>query len=323
LIFKGLIFLNDGKAMVVFKLIVTLFFFYSLVQPASSREISRIPRIPAKESFSFGVIADIQYADAEKNGARDYRNSLKKLDKCIGEFNRHNLSFVVNLGDMIDHDYLSFDKPLEILAHLKASLYNVIGNHDFEVDDQFKDKIRKRLGNKNGYFDFTVNDVVFVVLDGSDISTFSSLKGSKIYNTALTKSEELKKRGLNNAFTWNGGIGDKQLDWLGKLLEKADKLNKRVIIFCHWPLLPENGTQLWNNREVLNLINNHHSVVAWIAGHHHAGGYVKSGNIHHLTIKGMVEARSETSCGIMEIYPDKLLLTGYGDQNDQILEITR
>lgn len=309
--------------MIVCKLIVALFFFYSSFQIAYSQENFRIPLNPVKKSYSFGVVADIQYADAEKTGARDYRNSLNKLDKCIDEFNRHNLSFVVNLGDMIDHDYISFDKPLAILDKLNAPLYNVIGNHDFEVDDQFKGLVRKRLGNKNGYFNFEVNDMVFIVLDGSDVSTFSSVRGSKKYNAALTKSEELKKKGLNNAYTWNGGIGNKQLEWLGKLLTKADKLNKKAIIFCHWPLLPENGTQLWNNREVINLINNHRSVVAWIAGHHHAGGYEKSGNIHHLTIKGMVEARSETSCGIMEIYPDKLLLKGYGDQNDQSLEISR
>jgi manganese-dependent ADP-ribose/CDP-alcohol diphosphatase len=55
---------------------------------------------------------------------------------------------------MIDHDYISFDKPLAILINLKAPLYNVIGNHDFEVEDKFKGQVRKRLGNKKGYFDF-------------------------------------------------------------------------------------------------------------------------------------------------------------------------
>jgi hypothetical protein len=35
----------------------------------------------------------------------------------------------------------------------------------------------------------------------------------------------------------------------------------------------------------------------------------------------MVEARSATSCGIVEVLPDKLVLKGYGDQNDQILQI--
>ena len=44
-----------------------------------------------EELFSFGVIADVQYADAEKAGKRDYRSSLGKLEICIKEFNNHNL----------------------------------------------------------------------------------------------------------------------------------------------------------------------------------------------------------------------------------------
>ena len=274
------------------------------------------------EIVSFGIVTDIQYADAEKNGNRDYRNSVNKLDNGVAELNGHELAFVVTLGDMIDHDYVSFDKPLAILAKLKAPLYNCLGNHDFEVDTQNKDQIRKRLKNKNGYFDFKVNDMVFIVLDGSDVSTFASIKGSEKFNAGLAKYEEIKKSGINNAYNWNGGIGDKQLKWLEKSLKKADGGNKKVVIFCHWPLLPENGTQLWNNREVLNLINTHPSVVAWIAGHHHAGGYEKNNNIYHLILRGMVEAKSETSFGIMDVYPDKLVLKGYGDQNDQTLEFS-
>jgi len=307
--------------MKVNKFIGVLFYLLAAFQIVFSQEAPKSILNPAKKIVSFGLVADIQYADAEKKGNRDYRNTLNKLDKCVTVFNNHDLAFVINLGDMVDHDYISYDKTLTILDNLKTPLYNVPGNHDFEVDDQYKNQVRKRLKNKSGYFDFELDDMVFIVVDGTDISTFSNLKNSKQYNMALAKSEELKSKGANNAYTWNGGIGDKQLKWLEKLLKKADNLNRKVIIFCHWPLLPENGTQLWNNREVLNLINGHHSVVAWIAGHHHAGGYEKTDGIHHLTLKGMVEARSETSCGIMEIKPDKLFLKGYGDQNDQALEI--
>jgi len=309
--------------MKAYKLTGVLFYVLAVFQIAFSQEIPKSVPNPAKKIVSFGVVADIQYADADKKGNRDYRNTLSKLEKCVTEFNSHDLDFVINLGDMIDHDYISYDKPLAILGNLKASLHNVIGNHDFEVDDQFKDQIRKRLKNKTGYFDFELGDILFILLDGSDLSTFASVKDSKQFNTALSKYEEIKKNGLNNAYTWNGGIRDQQIKWLTKVLKRADVLNKKVIIFCHWPLSPENGTQLWNNKEVINLLNNHYCVVAWIAGHHHAGGYEKTGNIQYLTLKGMVEARSETSFGIIDIYADKLILKGYGDQNDQIMEISR
>ena len=272
--------------------------------------------------FSFGVIADVQYADAEKAGKRDYRNSLGKLEKCIGEFNNHNLSFTITLGDLIDRDYSSFDKTLPIIDRSIAPVYHVIGNHDFSVEEEFRKEVRGRLNNRKGYFDFTVDDIVFMVLDGTDLSTFGTKKESKQYDLAIAKHKEITEAGFNNAYTWNGGIGSKQLQWLEKKLRRATHDNKSVVLFCHWPLLPENGTQLWNIREVLNLINKHENVIAWISGHHHAGGYHKSENIHHLTIKGMVEAQNETSCGIIDVYPGKLVLTGYGDQQGQILKFS-
>ncbi len=309
--------LNAGK------LICTLFCICITFHIGLAQKNPVIGRNPAGKVLSFGIVTDIQYADAEKKGNRDYRNSLGKLEKSVNEFNGHDLAFVVNLGDLIDHDFNSFEKPLTILDKLKAPLYNVIGNHDFEVGDQVKDQVRKHLKNKNGYFRFEVNGLIFIVLDGSDVSTLAYPKGSKQYQLGMAKYEEVSKSGSNNAFTWNGGIGDQQLKWLGKLLRKADDSHKKVVIFCHWPLLPENGTQLWNNRKVLNLINGHTSVVAWIAGHHHAGGYERVGTIHHLTLKGMVEARTETSFGIVEVFPGKLVLKGYGDQNDHSLEILR
>ena len=52
---------------------------------------------PAEKLFSFGLIADPQYADAETAGNRYYRNSLKKLENCISELNMHDLSFTLTL----------------------------------------------------------------------------------------------------------------------------------------------------------------------------------------------------------------------------------
>jgi manganese-dependent ADP-ribose/CDP-alcohol diphosphatase len=270
--------------------------------------------------FSFGLVADIQYADADKEGSRDYRNSLEKLDKCIREFNNQNLSFIVSLGDMIDRDYSSYDKPLAILDKSKAPVYNTLGNHDFSVDDPFKSDIKEKLNNPNGYLDFEVGSFNFIIMDGSDVSTLAYVEGTTSYNTGMAEYERMKQDSLNNAYEWNGGIGPKQLKWMEKRLKKAVRTGRKVILFCHWPLLPENGTQLWNNKEVLALLDNYDCVVAWISGHHHAGNYQKPEKIHHLTIKGLVEAQSDNSCGIVEVYSDSLVLKGYGDQDDQVLD---
>ncbi|MEQ9287906.1 MAG: metallophosphoesterase [Cyclobacteriaceae bacterium] len=269
--------------------------------------------------FSFGVIADIQYADADKAGKRDYRNSLHKLEYGIQELNKEQLSFVVSIGDVIDRDYKSFEKPLEILGRSKATVHNVIGNHEYSIDDKYKGEVKNILGNRNGFFSIEIKGILFIMLDGTDLSTLAYPKDSKKYRDGLEAFEKVKQSGSNNAYDWNGGIGKKQFSWLEKQLKKADRENLKVVLFCHWPLLPENGTQLWNNKEVLKLLEGKKSVVAWIAGHHHSGGYEFSNGIHHLTMKGMVEAQTETSCGIMEVYADRLWLRGIGDQPDQVM----
>ena len=273
--------------------------------------------------FSFGLIADPQFADAETKGNRYYSKSLEKLEKSIDELNTHNLSFIVTLGDMIDRDYSSFDKILPILNNSKTVVYNVIGNHDFAVSDKYKDEVRQRLKNNKGYFVFSVGDFDFIILDGSEVSTFAAKKDSKQYKFALAKQEDLKATGAKNAVSYNGAIGKRQLKWLEKRLKKTAKADKKAILFCHWQLLPESSLQLWNSQEVLKIIDNHDCVVAWIAGHNHEGDYFKSGNIHHLTMKGMIETEHTGSYGIMEVYPDKLFLKGYGDQKDFILEFPK
>jgi len=301
---------------------VTIFFLVTLPHSYAQKELKNI-NYQQDKLFSFGIIADVQYADADKSGKRDYRNSIYKLEKCLDEFNQHDLAFTISLGDLIDRDYASFDKPLSILERSKAPVHHVIGNHEFSVDDKYKSQVRKRLNNTRGYFHLNEGNFNFIMLDGSDVSIFAHKNNSKAYAQALLKFKELKEQGLNNATTWNGGIGKRQIQWLTRRLEKAERTNRKVVLFCHWPLLPENGTQLWNNREILDHINSYACVVAWISGHHHEGGYHQVGNIHHLTIKGMVEAQSETSCGIMEVYPDKLILNGLGDQPDQVIEFLR
>ena len=50
----------------------------------------------------FGVITDTHYADREPSGTRHYRDSMLKMQEAIREFNRSNLDFIIELGDMKD-----------------------------------------------------------------------------------------------------------------------------------------------------------------------------------------------------------------------------
>lgn len=269
---------------------------------------------PQSRLFSFGLFADVQYADETTSGKRNYRNSINIFENSIKELNRHDLAFSINLGDIIDRGYNNLNRPLHILHQSIAKVYNVLGNHEFSIKDRYKPEIRKRLKNKKGYLKFRKHNYIFVVLNGGDISTFNYSQSSKKYLIASKYLDDLRRKKVNNAYDWNGGIGRKQLKWLKKILAKADKKHRKVVIFCHWPLMPENGTQLWNNREVLTLIESHPSVLAWISGHHHEGGYEMQNGIHHLILKGMVEAPTNTSFGVMDVYPDRMEFNGFGNQ---------
>ncbi len=299
------------------KLLIALLYAGLLFQNAFSQGSDHQLHPNGEKLFSFGIIADPQYADAETSGSRYYRNSLSKLNECVDELNNQELSFTIQLGDLIDHDYSSFDSILPILNKLNEPVYNVIGNHDFSVDEKFRKKVRGRLNNDRGYFSYSIDDFVFIVLDGTDISTFGTKQDIRQYRLGKGKCVDLNE---SDSYAWNGSIGNKQLKWLEKNLKKANQNKKKVILFCHYPLLSDEVHQLQNSKKVLSLINNYECVVAWISGHNHAGGYTKTANFHHLIIKGMVETMSESSFGVMDIYTNKLVLNGYDNQEDLILE---
>ena len=271
--------------------------------------------------FSFGLIADVQYADADQWGKRDYRGSLKRLEASLEILNAHDLAFVVHAGDLIDRDYRSFEAPLSIFKRLKAPVHFVVGNHEFSVSDSLKKRIRKKLNNPRGYYAFRMRHMQFILVDAMDVSLQASKKNTRAYAKALAIQGKLKEAGANNAYDWNGAVGGRQLRWIAKKLRKADRMNLETILFSHLPLLPENGLHLWNNREVLAVLNAHPSVVAFISGHHHDGGYVKFDGIHHLTLKGLVEATAPTACAVAEVYLDRIIVRGFGDQKSYTLEL--
>jgi manganese-dependent ADP-ribose/CDP-alcohol diphosphatase len=269
--------------------------------------------------FSFGLVADVQYADAEQWGKRDYRGSLKRLEAALEILNSHHLAFIVHAGDLIDRDYRSFQAPMSIFGRSKAPVHFVIGNHEFAVGDSLKKSVRKKLNNPRGYYAFREGKMQFILVDAMDVSLLGSQKNSRDFQRAQRIHKDLKEAGANNAHEWNGAMGARQLKWLKRKLRRADRRDYKAVLFSHLPLLPENGLQLWNNREVVSLLNAHPSVVAFISGHHHEGGYVNVDDIHHLTLKGLVEATASTACAVADVFPDRIVVKGFGDQKSYTL----
>lgn len=273
--------------------------------------------------FSFGVISDVQYADVEAVGSRYYRYSLNKLERSIDFFNGYDLEFIMHLGDLIDRDFESYEKPLSIFGKSNNKVMYVIGNHEYEIDDKYKPKVNKLLGiNKKGYTYFDKGDWRFVILNGMGLSIKSSTEGTESRALAERMFQELKREGAINAFDWNGAIDLEQLKWLDKTLKNAAKKGKRVILFCHLTLLPVNELVLWNHQEVKDLIFKYDHVFAYIGGHEHNGSYVYEKGKHFLAVKGILNAtEDEASCAVVHVYHDKIVFKGFGREEDKEWEL--
>src|SRR5690606_27175266 len=184
----------------------------------------------AEKLFSFGVIADVQYADIDQVGKRNYRGSLEKLKNSIKLLNQYDLEFVASLGDLIDRHHESFEKPLQLLSQSKAPIHHVLGNHEFLVEDKLKKDVPALLNNPKRYYSFELPGFVIILLNGMEESMDAYPKGSKNHKKGEAVYLKLKSENANNAHTWNGGLGEKQMKWLEKEIKKAEKEEKKAVL---------------------------------------------------------------------------------------------
>jgi len=229
--------------------------------------------------FSFGLMADCQYVDAENSKTRHYRESPRKLREAVTTFNQHELSCVLHLGDFIDRDFGSFDKLLPITAELKAPLHHALGNHDFDLADDNKEKVLAKLGLKRGYYAFRQHGVRFIMLDTTERSTYRHIKGSPEHTQALKELHDL---------------------------------------FGHHPIRPKGGLTIWNSDPLVKLLEKHSCVKSYINGHHHDGAYVEQAGLHFLTLNGIVEKNSN-AFAVVRAFNDRLELTGFGRQASRVM----
>ncbi len=269
--------------------------------------------------FSFGMISDIQYCDCDHEGSRYYRESLKKLTSCVNDLNSKNLSFVVSLGDLIDRDFTSYDRVFNILDQLNAPIYHVLGNHDFSVADQEKTAVPNKLGISDTYYDFAIGDWRFIVLNGCEISLFAPLENTKEYRRARLLYNQLKLNNAHNAIDWNGAISTDQFRWLKNNIKTSEEKGEKVIIFCHFPVYPKVVHNLWNYKTLLSFFSRKEHIVAYFSGHNHQGSYATLKHTHYLTLTAMVETPDKTAWCTVDVFNDRLEVTGFGREKSRVL----
>ncbi len=271
-----------------------------------------------KPLFSFGIIADAQYADKEPAGTRYYKSSITKLREAISAFKQDSVDFVITLGDLIDQDINSYNPLLNMIDSSGMKFYHVSGNHDYSVEPFLKERLPEVYFREPGYFAITHKNFRFIFINGNEISTYSTMD-TAIINKAEILIDSLKETGGQNAVEWNGAVSKKQLSWLDEQINKASRENNKVFLICHFPVFPDNIHNLLNYKEVLSLIGKYDNCIAWFNGHNHEGNYGKRGKTNFVTFKGMVETENQNSFARVDVYSNKVLIKGSGRENSRIL----
>ncbi|XP_017548624.1 manganese-dependent ADP-ribose/CDP-alcohol diphosphatase isoform X2 [Pygocentrus nattereri] len=314
--------------------------------------------------FTFGVIADIQYADMDDgynyHGTRKryYRNSLRLLSDAVrwweeGEERERRPGFILQLGDIIDGfnrrhsaSKRALQTVLDEFSNCSAEVHHVWGNHEFynfsrdELFNSVLDSRDKGEGSMEEVYAYHFSPAPkfrFVVLDAYDLSIIGRDESSERYKQSMkiirehNSNDELNEPSVS-AFSmlegrfvkFNGGFSQEQLDWLDRILVSADEKEEKVTIVCHLPVHPFSTDSIclaWNYDKILSILNSHKSVVCYMAGHDHDGGYCRDEyGVHHLTLEGVIETPSGSNAfGTVYVYEDKMVLKGKGRTSDRVL----
>ncbi|CDZ65292.1 Manganese-dependent ADP-ribose/CDP-alcohol diphosphatase [Neorhizobium galegae bv. orientalis] len=276
-----------------------------------------------KPLLRFGVIADPQHADLPPwlEMDRYYANSLDKLRQAIGVLNGEDLSFVVTLGDLIDRGWESYDPVLAVYQDLRHESFLMPGNHDFFVAPAQLGDVHKRLGMPAAWHDFARGGFRFVVIDGNEISLFSTPEGHQRHTLAQQRLETLLAEGAINAKEWNGGISDEQFAWLEAVLARASAADEKVVVMGHYPLYPENEHNLWGYERLTDLFTRSGNVIAYLNGHNHVGNLGRTGNTWYVNFKGMVDTQAENTFAVVEIFADRIEIIGHGREESRTLAL--
>lgn len=174
--------------------------------------------------FTFGIIADVQYADIddgynfERTRRRYYRNSLQLLTNALDSWSKASVKpgFILQLGDLIDGlnkprgaSDRALDTVLKAFGSSPAGVHHVWGNHEFYNFSRsrlLQSKLNstphteRSLGESGpggqvyAYRFSPYPGFTFVVLDAYDVSLLGREESSQQYRDAFT----LLKRYNNN-----------------------------------------------------------------------------------------------------------------------------
>ncbi len=314
-----------------------------LGSPPPARASSR-----ALPTFSFGVIADVQWADLPDGTnfagttRRCYRGALAQLSGAVDWWRalERPPGFIAQLGDLIDGQNAKLGTSNAALeaaqAHLERApcrVVNLVGNH--ELYNFGRKELARRLSTApppahREFYGFSpAAGWRVLVLDSyqeaiigyedDDPRREAAVRTLAAHNPNDVVSGTDWFRGISGRerrfVPYNGGLGREQLEWLRAELAEADAARERVLVLSHVILHPkacDGSTMLWDYPEALELIHASRSVVAVLCGHDHKGRYhLDSRGVHHLTFCSPLNRGADGAAyGLVRVWPDSLELVG-------------
>lgn len=279
-----------------------------LLAAAATGSRSQLYADENNEPLRIGLVTDLHHADKPSAGTRHYRETLGKLAEAAAQFEKENVSFVVELGDLIDAaDTVETEQRYlrtinrEFSAIAKDRHY-VLGNHC--VDTLTKTEFLEGVEQKESYYSFDRGEFHFVVLDA-----------------CFRKDGE--PYGRKNS-QWNdANIPAAEMDWLRADLKAT---TRKTVVFAHQRLDVSNDHGVKNCPEVRKLFEESGKVLAVFQGHSHQNDLKDIGGIHYCTLVAMVEGSGAENNGysVMEIAPaGTIRLTGFRQQKRYDWEPTR
>ncbi|CAH0339744.1 3',5'-cyclic adenosine monophosphate phosphodiesterase CpdA [Rhizobium sp. CECT 9324] len=270
-----------------------------------------------------GVIADPQFALLPPHPTLDrhYARSLEKLSEAVECFNTMPLDVVVVLGDLIDREFENFAPVLAQLDHLRHPRILLPGNHDFAVAPERLTDIHQVLCMPAPYYSQSINGIRLIVTDGNEVSLFAPPEGDPRRIEAQARLAALKAADAVNAMDWNAGMSRRQTEWLAQQLRDAEAAGETVIVLGHYPIYPPSDHNLWQSEEIAGMLAASPATIAYLCGHFHSGNYGLLGGTHFVNFCGMVDTEFDNAFAVLDLYPDRIEIEGFGREQSRRLPL--
>lgn len=289
--------------------------------------------------FKFGIMCDCQYTDADSDVGdggvraitygtagktvavarnRQYRLSLDKLDRAITTFNHEEVDFVFHLGDLADRSTRDYGPVRQSLSRATMPVHQVIGNRDYLACGHDVKLACQELGLDQPYYSFVHQTTRFIVLDSNELGIINTKPGTPARNQAEDYLESLRRQNIIYAHPSNGGIGDRQYQWLVGELDEATARHQSIIVLSHHPLYPLDIHNMLNTDKILDLLSRY-PISAYMNGHNHAGNYDIKNDTPYITFPGLVEGETD-AYSVAQVAGGQVQITGYGTHQDYHFE---